>query len=342
MFKYIVLFLIPLILSFLFTPIAKKIAYKLNAIDVPKDERRVHKKPIPRLGGLAIFVSFLIVSLMKFGLDKHVVGILLGDLIIVIMGMFDDIKELSPKKKLVFQILASIVLLLYGIRVDHITIPFLPGTGTYFIGWLGIPITIVWVVGITNAVNLIDGLDGLACGVCSIAALSLFGVSIISGRYTAAMLSLILSGSCLGFLYYNFNPASIFMGDTGSQFLGFTLAAISLQGAIKSATAVAVAVPILALGLPIYDTLFAMLRRKLNNRPIMEADKGHLHHRLLGLGYSQKQVAIIMYIVSAIFGLTSIIAMYVSTKKSYLILMIVCTLVLAFATELGLLKKAKR
>ncbi|GFR35958.1 hypothetical protein TCEA9_17700 [Thermobrachium celere] len=291
---------------------------------------------------MQFFLSFLIVSICYVGRQEDLDGILIGATIIVIMGIIDDKKELKPKVKLIFQILASLILIAFGIKVNYITIPLLPGTGSFYVGWLGIPITVLWVVGITNAVNLIDGLDGLACGVCSIAALSLFGVSMISGRVTAGILSLILSGACLGFLYYNFNPASIFMGDTGSQFLGFTLAAISIQGAIKSAAAVAVAVPILALGLPIYDTLFAMIRRKINNRPIMEADKGHLHHRLLALGYSQRQVAIILYIVSGIFGVTSILAMSVSTKKSYLILMIVCTLVLAFATELGLLKKTKR
>lgn len=340
--KYLYMFILAALLSFILTPLAKKIAYRLNAIDVPKDDRRLHKKPIPRLGGLAIFLSFLIVSICYVGRQEDLDGILIGATIIVIMGIIDDKKELKPKVKLIFQILASLILIAFGIKVNYITIPLLPGTGSFYVGWLGIPITVLWVVGITNAVNLIDGLDGLACGVCSIAALSLFGVSMISGRVTAGILSLILSGACLGFLYYNFNPASIFMGDTGSQFLGFTLAAISIQGAIKSAAAVAVAVPILALGLPIYDTLFAMIRRKINNRPIMEADKGHLHHRLLALGYSQRQVAIILYIVSGIFGVTSILAMSVSTKKSYLILMIVCTLVLAFATELGLLKKTKR
>lgn len=340
--KYLYMFTLAALLSFILTPLAKKIAYRLNAIDVPKDDRRLHKKPIPRLGGLAIFLSFLIVSICYVGRQEDLDGILIGATIIVIMGIIDDKKELKPKVKLIFQILASLILIAFGIKVNYITIPLLPGTGSFYVGWLGIPITVLWVVGITNAVNLIDGLDGLACGVCSIAALSLFGVSMISGRVTAGILSLILSGACLGFLYYNFNPASIFMGDTGSQFLGFTLAAISIQGAIKSAAAVAVAVPILALGLPIYDTLFAMIRRKINNRPIMEADKGHLHHRLLALGYSQRQVAIILYIVSGIFGVTSILAMSVSTKKSYLILMIVCTLVLAFATELGLLKKTKR
>lgn len=340
--KYFYMFFFPALTSFLLTPLVKKLAYKLGAIDVPKDERRLHKKPIPRLGGLAIFTSFLIYSLYYIGFKSNFDGILAGAAIIVAMGIADDIKELKPKTKLLFQIIAAIVLILYGIKINYITIPFLPGTGSFYIGWLGTPITILWVVGMTNAVNLIDGLDGLACGVCTISALSLFGVSIISGRMTVGILSIILSGACIGFLYYNFNPASIFMGDTGSQFLGFTLAAISIQGAIKSATAVAVAVPILALGLPIYDTLFAMIRRKINNRPIMEADKGHLHHRLLALGYTQKQVAIILYIVSGIFGITSIIAMSVSTKKSYLILMIVCTLVLAFATELGILKRTKR
>jgi UDP-GlcNAc:undecaprenyl-phosphate GlcNAc-1-phosphate transferase len=193
----------------------------------------------------------------------------------------------------------------------------------------------IWVIGITNAINLIDGLDGLACGICFISALTLFGVAIISQRYTAALLTVILAGSCLGFLPYNFNPATIFMGDAGSNFLGFTLAAISIQGAIKSATVVVVAVPILALGLPIYDTLFAMARRKINNKPIMEADRGHLHHRLLDMGLTQRQAVLIMYFISMLLGLISIVAMETSNKKSYALLIIVCAVIVAAALEFG-------
>jgi UDP-GlcNAc:undecaprenyl-phosphate GlcNAc-1-phosphate transferase len=342
MFKYIGVFMLALATSFILTPFVKKLAHKLGAIDVPKDERRIHNKPIPRMGGLAIFVSFLVWSIVFSSFDEHVIGIIAGGAIIVIMGIMDDIKPLRPWQKLSFQIAASIVLIAFDISVKSVTVPFFTRGGSINTGWFGIPITMLWVIGITNAFNLIDGLDGLSCGLGLISALTLFGVALISQRYTAVLLTAILAGACMGFLPFNFNPASIFMGDTGAQFLGFALGAISIQGAIKSAAAVAAAVPILALGLPIYDTLFAMVRRKINNRPIMEADRGHLHHRLLDLGMTQRQVVSIMYIISGILGMASILAMQLSNKKSYTLLVVVCAVVLALAIELGLFNRKTR
>jgi UDP-GlcNAc:undecaprenyl-phosphate GlcNAc-1-phosphate transferase len=340
--RYLIIFLVSAAISAVSTPLAKSIAKKLGAIDVPKDERRIHSKPIPRMGGLAIYISFVICSLYFWGLNKHIIGILLGGTILVIMGIVDDIKTLRPRYKLLFQVLAAIVLIVFDINVKSVTVPFVSVNESVYIGYFGIPITILWVVGITNAVNLIDGLDGLACGICLISALTLFGVSIISGRYAAVILTVILAGACAGFLPFNFNPATVFMGDTGSQFLGFILAAISIQGAIKSAAAVVVAVPILALGLPIYDTLFAMIRRKINKRPIMEADRGHLHHRLLDMGLNQRQVVFIMYSISVILGTTALIAMFLSAKKSFALLIVVCSIILSFAIELGLFTRKHR
>lgn len=342
MIHYIIVFILSAAVAFLMTPIAKKIAVKLGAIDMPKEERRVHEKPIPLMGGLAIYISFIAVSLCFSKLDRNVIGIALGSTLLIICGMIDDVKPLRPIQKLVFQVLAAVILIAFGITVKSITVPFVSGDGSAYIGYFGIPVTILWVVGITNAMNLIDGLDGLACGLCFISALTLFGVSLISGRYTAVLLTAILAGSCLGFLPFNFNPASIFMGDTGSQFLGFALAAISIQGAIKSAAAVVVAVPILALGIPIYDTLFAMIRRRINNKPIMEADRGHLHHRLLDMGLSQRQVVFIMYSVSIILGTTAVMAMMLSAKKSFALLIVVCSITLAFAIELGLFSRKSK
>lgn len=339
MFKYIGIFLLSMATAFALTPLIKRLAYRTGAIDIPRDERRIHKRPIPRMGGLAIYLSFVIYSLIFARYDRDVIGILAGGSIIVIMGIIDDIKQLKPFQKLIFQIAGSIVLIFFDISVKSITVPFFAKGGSISIGYLGIPITLLWVVGITNAINLIDGLDGLACGIGLISSLTLFGVAVMGQRETAVLLTVILSGACMGFLPYNFNPASIFMGDTGSQFLGFTLAAISIQGAIKSAAAVAAAVPILALGLPIYDTLFSMVRRKINNRPIMEADRGHLHHRLMDLGLTQKQVVIIMYLISAILSFSALMAMYLSNKKSYLILIVVCSLVLSTALEFGIFNR---
>lgn len=342
MIDYIAVLVVSAVISFACTPLAKKVAHKFGAIDVPKDERRIHQKPIPRLGGLAIFVSVAICSLYFLKPDKHIVGILIGASIIVAMGIVDDIKPLRPLHKLLFQIAAALVLIAFDVTVKNITVPFAQVNESAYVGYFGIPITILWVVGITNAVNLIDGLDGLACGISLISALTLFGVCIISEREIAALLTAILAGACIGFLPFNFNPASIFLGDTGAQFLGFMLAAISIQGAIKSATAVVVAVPILALGLPIYDTLFAMIRRKINNRPIMEADRGHLHHKLLDLGLNQKQVVLIMYSISAILGTTSIVAMVLSTKKSFALLIVICSIILSLGIELGIFSRKNK
>lgn len=342
MFRYAGVFLLALVIAALSTPVVKKLAYKLGAIDVPKDERRIHNKPIPRMGGLAIYIAFVICSLYFSGFDKRVIGIVIGGTLIVIMGIIDDIKQLKPLPKFAFQIAAALVLIGFDISVKSITVPFFTRGGTLNIGYFGIPITLVWVVGITNAINFIDGLDGLACGIGLISSLTLFGVAIISGRDISVLLTLALAGGCMGFLPYNFNPASIFMGDTGSQFLGFTLAAISIQGAIKSAAAVAVAVPILALGLPIYDTLFSMVRRKINKKPMSQADRGHFHHRLLDLGLTQRQAVYIMYIISGLLGISAILAMEMSSKKSYTLLIVICSLVVAFAVEMGLFNKKDR
>lgn len=333
----IFLVIITTFISAISTPLVKKLAHKVNAIDVPRDERRIHKKPIPRMGGLAIYIAFIIgmfLNIKNFSMNDW--GIVLGATVIVIGGVIDDIKDLKPKYKLLFQIIASITLILFGIKVNLITNIFGSGKDFINVGVLGIPITIIWVIGITNAFNLIDGLDGLAAGVGFISSVTLFIVAFINGRENAAFLTVILAGSILGFLPFNFNPASIFMGDTGSQLLGFILAAISIDGAIKSATALVIAVPLLALGLPIYDTLFAMIRRKLNGKPIMQADKGHLHHRLLGLGLSQRQAVIIIYLINAILGGIAIIAMQISSEKAYFLLALVVIIITFTSWKVGL------
>ena len=223
--------------------------------------------------------------------------------------------------------------------ITIITNPFIEFYPYLSIGWINIPVTIIWIVGVTNAFNLIDGLDGLAAGIAFISSVTLMIISILNGRLEAAFLTAVLSGAILGFLPYNFNPASIFMGDTGSQLLGFLLAAISIEGAIKSATAFVIAVPILAFGLPIYDTLFAMIRRKVNGKSIMQADKGHLHHRLLDMGLSQKQAVIIMYFISSVLGGSAIIAMQVSTQRAYFLLASVIVIIVLIAWKCGIFQQ---
>lgn len=326
------------ILSFLFTPLIKRLAIKINAIDVPKDERRVHKKPTPLLGGLAIYFSFIITMMLKNGhLIKQEKGIIIGATIIVIAGFLDDKYDLRPIIKLLLQISAAICLILYDIKIISVTDPFSSYDSYINIMWLSVPLTVIWVVGITNAINLIDGLDGLAAGVALISTVTLFIIALlnISTRMEAAILTSVLIGSIMGFLPYNFYPASIFMGDTGAQLLGFLLGAISIQGAIKSAAAFAISVPILALGLPIYDTLFAMIRRKINGKPIMGADRGHLHHRLLDMGLTQRQAVIIMYLISTVLGAFAIIAMQISSANSYFLLASIMILIVIIAWKFG-------
>ncbi|MCM0649788.1 undecaprenyl/decaprenyl-phosphate alpha-N-acetylglucosaminyl 1-phosphate transferase [Clostridium swellfunianum] len=333
------LVLISMILSAAATPLVKKLAVKIKAIDVPRDERRIHKKPIPRLGGLAIYISFIITIFLKEGMVKNSeLGIIIGATIIVIGGILDDIKELKPKTKLIFQIAAAIILIINGVKIDILTNPFGGVDGMVDISWFGIPLTLLWVVGITNAINLIDGLDGLAAGVALISTITIFVVAVLNSRIEAALLTAILSGAILGFLPYNFNPASIFMGDTGAQLLGFLLASISIEGAIKSAAAFAISVPILAIGLPIYDTLFAMIRRKVNGKPISQGDRGHLHHRLLDLGLTQRQAVIVMYFISAILGGIAIIAMQISTVNSYFLMSSVIIIIVFIAWKAGFFK----
>lgn len=334
--KLYVLALVSIISSAIFTPIIKKFAVKIKVIDVPKDNRRIHKKPIPLLGGLAIYFSFILTLILKTGaLSKPEIGIIIGATIIALGGFLDDKFEIRPWQKLLFQIAAALTLTYYGVRIARITNPISNSELYTSVGLLSIPLTVAWVVGITNALNLIDGLDGLAAGVAFISAVTIFIIAFLNGRDEAGVLTVILAGSILGFLPYNFNPASIFMGDTGAQLLGFLLAAISIEGAIKSATAFAIAVPILALGIPIYDTLFAMIRRKINGKPIMQADKGHLHHRLLDMGLNQKQAVIIMYLISAVLGSFAIIAMQMSTQRSYFLLALVMVVLVMVAWKFG-------
>ena len=325
-----------MIISLLITPLIRKLAFKFSIVSIPNDDRRIHNKTMPLMGGLAIYISFAICLILKSGSLSHTeTGILIGASIIAFYGILDDKFELKPLHKLSFQIFAACVLVYFGIKIEYLTNPF--GGGYIPMYWVSYPLTLLWVVGITNAVNLIDGLDGLAAGISCIAALTIFIIAVISGRPPeAAFLTIILSGAIIGFLPYNFNPASIFMGEVGPALLGFLLAAISMEGAIKSAAAFAIAVPILALGVPIYDTLFAIVRRKINGKPISVGDRGHLHHRLLDMGLSQRQVVVIMYLISAFLGGIAIIAMQIS--NSYLLLGLVLIIFLLIAWKYDFFK----
>ncbi len=335
--KFMIVFLVALAISYILTPYAKKLAYKIGAIDIPKDNRRVHTKPMPRLGGLAIYISFVITSLLTLELSTELIGLLIGATMIVTIGIIDDCKQISAKLKLLVQVLAALVVVYSGVKIEGISFA-LSKSGYMGLGPLSVPLTVFWIVGITNTVNLIDGLDGLAAGVSFIAALSLAYVA-YGQSADIAMLLIILAGGLLGFLPYNFNPAQIFMGDTGSLLIGFLLATISVEGLIKSATTLAVAIPILALGVPVFDTAFAIIRRLVNKRPIMEADKGHLHHKLLEHGLSQKQTVLVLYFISAVLGGSAVFISESSKMTAYQVLLIIATIVLLGAVRIGLMKK---
>ena len=297
--KVLAAFFVTGILSFLLTPPVKRLAHRIGAIDVPKDARRMHKKPIPRLGGLAIYISFVIVSLVLGQWNMQNFTILIGSAIIVVLGIFDDRNALSAKFKFGIQLIAAAIPVVFGnLRIELITNPNLFSGELYVkFGALAIPITIIWIVAITNAVNLIDGLDGLAVGVSAIACMTMLAVSLLIGEVPIAILLAVLAGACVGFMPFNLNPASIFMGDTGSTFLGFMLATLSIQGMFKVYAIISFAVPFLILGLPIFDTAFAFTRRILSGRSPFSPDRGHVHHRLIDMGFNQKQTVAILYII---------------------------------------------
>lgn len=302
------------IISLLATPIIIKVAHHVGAIDVPKDNRRVHKEPIPRLGGLAIFVAVMISLFLFIDLPtSKLFAIMVGSLIIVFLGFVDDIAPIQAKYKLMVQILAAFILVFADIRITWVSSLFNMQQSFMVDEFLGTAITILWIVGITNTLNLIDGLDGLAGGISTISAFTLAYVAFINGRTETAIITLIIAGACLGFLPYNFNPARIFMGDTGALFLGFILSAISIEGTIKSATAIAFFAPVLALGIPIFDTFFSIVRRTAKGQHPFEADKGHLHHRILGMGFGQKRTVLLLYLINTLLGLGGVLLL----KKHY-------------------------
>ena len=299
---------IAFLVSFLMTPPVKRFAESVGAIDVPKDERRVHDHPIPRMGGLAIFLGFVLTVLLFVDLNTQVTGILLGAVIIAVMGAVDDIVSLNAWIKLAAQIVAAVVAIRCGVVFDAISNPnFLSANTTIQIGWTSVPLTVLWIIACTNAVNLIDGLDGLAVGVSAISSLTMLVVSLIVSEPVVSLLLAALSGACLGFMPYNLNPAKIFMGDVGSQLLGFVLATASTLGLFKFHAIITFLVPLLALALPLADTTFAFFRRILHGQSPFHADRGHLHHRLLAMGMSQKQAVAVMYGISAVLGLMAVL-----------------------------------
>lgn len=330
--QYLLMFITALALALIFTPAAIRIAPKIGAIDIPKDNRRMHTKAMPRFGGLAIYIGTVGSMLIFLPYSTSLAGVTAGGTLMFIVGIIDDIKGMPAKIKLGFQVICAVILYQFGVGIFFIGNPF--GNGYYFLPWfVSLLVTVIWVVGITNTINLIDGLDGLAAGVAFIASLSIAYIAHIDLRIEICMAMLAIAGSALGFLPYNFNPARIFMGDGGSLFLGFMLAGLSVMSPLKGATAVATVVPVLVLGLPIFDTTFAILRRLVNKRPIMEADKGHLHHRIMAAGLGQKRTVLMLYGISGIMGVAAILMSRDLFIESIFLVIIAATFIYVFLKD---------
>jgi len=337
--NYLMVFATSLILALVFTPLAIFIAPKIGAVDIPKDGRRMHSKPMPRFGGLAIFIGTMSsIAIFIIPDNPDLIGLLVGGALIYILGIVDDIRGMPAKVKFLGQIGIACVVYALGIRIHFITAFFSPDYEiTVFPEAVAFIITVLWIVGITNTINLIDGLDGLAAGVAFIASLSIAYSAYIAqgpvGTSIATMAMLTLAGSALGFLPYNFNPAKTFMGDSGSLFLGFMLAVLAIEGATKSATVVATIAPMLVLGVPIFDTAFAILRRLVNKRPIMEADKGHLHHRIMEAGFGQKRAVLMLYGISGAMGVAAVLLTRDMFVESFALLAIAGMLIYIFIAD---------
>ncbi len=306
--KILLAAVVSFVVAFIMTPPVKAFAEKVGAMDIPKDDRRIHDHPIPRMGGLAIFIGFMAAMLLFVEMNHPVIGMLVGALIIAVMGAIDDVVALNAWVKLTFQVLAAIVAIRCGVVFNAISNPnILSNVTTINIGYLSIPLTLIWIIGCTNAVNLIDGLDGLAVGVSAISSFTMLVVAMFVAEPTVAIILAALTGACVGFMPYNMNPAKIFMGDVGSQLLGFILATASIMGLFKFHAIITFFVPLLALGVPLFDTGFAFVRRIAHKQSPFHADKKHLHHRLLALGLSQKQAVAVLYGVSAVLGIFAVL-----------------------------------
>lgn len=341
MFNYIhllVAFLIALITSFAVTYPVRRLAIRWGMLDYP-NYRKIHTKVTPRLGGLAIFIGALLGALYLQPRHDHLLEILLGAIVIIITGVLDDRYNLRPGVKLTGQLIAASFLVSSGLIIQKITLPII---GAIDLGFVSVLVTFLWVIGITNAINLIDGLDGLATGVSTIALASMFVMAIIDGQLVPAYISIVLIGANLGFLYHNFHPAKIYMGDTGSNFLGYMIAAISMLGLFKNVALFSFVIPIIVLAIPIFDTLFAIVRRILRKESIMMPDNKHIHYQLLRAGFSHRKSVLIMYGFSAVFGVLAILFSIASFALYLIITIIVLFLLHIFAELTGLVMDGKQ
>ncbi|MGE7094341.1 glycosyltransferase family 4 protein [Lysinibacillus sp. NPDC048646] len=331
--------------SILLTPLVKRLAFRIGAVDAP-NYRKVHARIMPRLGGLAIFLAFLIgvailypflINNLPWNTSEYsLVAIIIGACIIVATGVVDDMREISAKAKMLGQLIAAlIVIFVGGIQIETINLPFV---GMLDFGFLSIPLTILWIVGITNAINLIDGLDGLAAGVSSIALITLAGMAIIMNNMFVLAIAAILAAATIGFLFYNFHPAKIFMGDTGALFLGFMISVLALLG-FKNVTFISLIIPVIMLGVPISDTFFAIVRRVRMKKKWSDPDKSHLHHRLLDMGFTHRQTVLIIYGIAMMFGLAAIIFSMAKLWGAILLVAVILTAIEIFVEVIGLAGK---
>lgn len=320
--------------SILLTPVVKALAFKVGAVDRP-NYRKVHARIMPRLGGLAIFGSFLVGYFVLRPEDSTALYIVLGAVMIIITGVLDDMFEITAKAKLLGQFIAAGIVIYGGLQIDFINLPF---GGQLDFGYFSIPLTILWIVGITNAINLIDGLDGLAAGVSTIALVTLAGMAFLLSDMFVFAMAAILAASCLGFLFYNFHPAKIFMGDSGSLFLGYMIGVLALLG-FKNVTVISLIIPIIMLGVPISDTFFAIVRRYRLKQPLSAPDKSHLHHCLLNVGFTHRQTVLIIYALASMFGLAALIFSQATLWGAILLIAVMLVAIELFVEAVGLAGK---
>ncbi len=338
-----VAFIISMLCGTFLTPLVRRLAHRFGALDHAHSSRKIHGQPIPRLGGIAIVIAFYVpmagLLLFHTGVGDlflaerdHVIGLFAGGLIIAALGLYDDLRGANAGKKFLVQFAVAGLLYYLGFRMDVLANPF----GEPFqLRWLSLPFTVLWIVGIINALNLIDGLDGLAGGVALVAVVTTFLLSLQRAHPLMMLFSSALAGAILGFLFYNFNPASIFMGDTGSMFLGFVLASTALQTGQKASTAGAVLIPGIVLGLPIMDTLLAIGRRAIRGRPLFQADKEHIHHRLMERGLSHRQAVLVLYGICIFLAGVALVLTYASSIQSALLLVVLTLIAFFFLRVLG-------
>lgn len=324
--NYFTLFILSMFISLFLTPLFMNISFKFDFLDIPKEERKVHKAPMPFLGGIIVYISFLVtLTIQTSFLDRVHFVIIVSSTLILIGGIIDDIYPMKPKGKLLIQIIAISILIFNDIYIKNISL--FPGGNKLSFGVLGIPLMFGWVILVTNSFNLIDGLDGLAAGVSFIVSGAIFIISLISKNFSSALVSSVLCGTLLGILPYNSYKAKIFIGDSGSQFIGFILSVISISGFNNFDGEFLILIPIVVCGLPLFDALTSIIRRKINKKPIMQADKGHVHHKLISFGNSHPKAVIIMYLLSFVFSFIAIL-MTIADFKLFIFLIFVCIIFL--------------